>query len=208
MRQHCDPGPGEAALPDPLCPCHHVEPDVAVKNEAGTNERCDKEIDVNPQHVLELNETERGEDQTHGHPLMRIFPLHLHQDHKSERVHGCQHPSPHQYAVGAAEWQDVTVVERPADCCVGVHHHEGDGEDGTAVGGDGDSHDQLAEQPRHPRTHCVTDHCGQVEDEEDHVCCQGVGQQQVTSLPTQGTGQEDARQEERVGYQGGQSDDS
>lgn len=99
------------------------------------------------------------------------------------------------------------VVERPADCRVGVGHHEGDGEDGAAVGGDGDGSEQIAEQPRHLRPHHVADGGGKIENEEEQVGHQRVGHQLVASLPTQGAGQGDARQEDGVGYQGGRGED-
>lgn len=58
MGQQGDPGPGEAVLPDALCPGYHVEPDVAVKNEHSTDESSDKEVNVDPLHVMALNEAE------------------------------------------------------------------------------------------------------------------------------------------------------
>ena len=207
VSQQRDPGPGEAVLPDAMGPRHHVEPNVAEKNERSADECSHKEVEVDPHHVLLLNEAKGDEDQTHSHLLIGIPPLYLHNDHQGERVHGCQHPHPHQNAMGACRWQNVMVTEWPANRSVGVHHHEGDGEDGTAVGGDGDGCDQLTNQPGHVSSGSVTDHHGHVEDEEEHVCCQGVGHQQVTCLLTQGTGQEDACQENGVGQQGGQSDD-
>lgn len=110
VSQQRDPGPGEAALPDAMGPCHHVEPNVAVKNEQSTDERSHEEVDVDPDHVFELNEAEGDEDQTHGHLFLGVSPLHLHHDHQGERVHGRQDPHPHQNAVGAGRWKNVMVM--------------------------------------------------------------------------------------------------
>ena len=184
MSQQGDPGPGKAVLPDALGPRHHVETNVAVKNEAGADEGADEEIDVDPHHVVELNKAQGDEDQTHCHVVMGRAPLYLHQDHKGEGVHSCQNPHPHQDAVGPSRWEDVVIMQRPADCCVGVHHHEGDGENGTAIGGDGESRDQLAQHPRDPSGDGVADEGDQVQDEEEHVRSQGVGHQQVARLLT------------------------
>ena len=197
--QQGDPRPGEAALPDALGPCHHVESNVAVKNEQSTEERRHEEVDVDRHHVLDLNETQRDENQTNSQLLMGIFSPHLHHDHQGERVQGCQNPHPHQDAVGAGRRKKVVVAERPADSSVGVHHHEGDGEDGAAVGGDGDGCEQPTHDPGDLSAHGVADHNGQVEDEEERVSHQGVGHQQVACLLPQGTGQEDACQEDGVG---------
>lgn len=206
VSQQGDPGPGKAALPDALGPRHHVEANVAVKNEAGADERTHEEEDVDPHHVVELNKAQGDEDQTHGHGVMRLAPLCLHQDHKGERVHSCQNPHPHQYAVGPSRWEDVVVMQRPADCCVGVHHHEGDCEHGTAVGGDCESRDQLAQQPGDLNADGVADEQDQVEDEEEHVGSQGVGHQQVARLLTQRMALENAHEEEGVGHQRGHGD--
>lgn len=206
MSQQGDPGPGEAVLPDALGPRHHVQTNVAVKDEAGADEGTHEEEDVDPHHVVELNEAQGDEDQTHRHVVMRRAPLELHQDHKGEGVHRCQEPHPEQYAVGPSRWENVVIMQGPADCCVGVHHHQCDGEDGTAVGGDGESRDQLTQQPRDLSGDIVADEGDQVQDEEEHVCSQGVSHQQVARLLTQRAGQENAYEENRVGHQRGQSD--
>lgn len=206
MSQQGDPGPGEAALPDTLGPRHHVEANVAVKDEAGADEGAHEEVDVDPHHVVELDEAQRDEDQTHRHVVMGGSPLQLHQDHKGDGVHSRQQPHPHQYAVGASRREDVVIMQGPADRCVGVHHHEGDGEDGAAVGGDGESRDQLTQHPGDLSGDGVADERDQVQDEEEHVCCQGVGHQQVAGLCTQRPGQENACEENGIGHQRGQSD--
>lgn len=206
MSQQGDPGSGKAVLPDALGPCHHVEANVAVKNEAGADEGTDEKVDVDPHHVVELNKAQGDEDQTHRHVVVGRGPLYLHQDHKGEGVHSCQKPHPHQYAVGPSRWEDVMIMQRPANCCVGVHHHEGDGENGTAIGGDGEGRDQLTQQPGDLSSDGVAEERDQVQDEEEHVCSQGVGHQQVARLLAQRTGQENAYEENRVGHQRGQSD--
>lgn len=202
-----DAGPGVAALPDALGPRYHVESNVAVQYEQGADERRYEEVNVDRHGVLDLNEAEGDEDQTQRHLLMGAVPLRLHHDHQGERVHGRKQPRAQQYAVGAGRRKDVTVPKRPAHCSIGVHHHEGDGENGTGGGGDRESRDQLAGQPGHGSPHSVARHRGQVQGEEQHVSCQGVGHQQVARLLAQSPGQKDARQEQRVDYQGGQSDE-
>lgn len=99
-------------------------------------------------------------------------------------------------------------MEGPADSSEGVDHHESDGENGTAVGGDEKSREHLTNTPGYVSPHRVSNHCGQVEDEEEYVCGQGVGHQKVTRLLAQGTGAENAYEQNRIGEQGGQSDDS
>lgn len=204
--QQGDPGPGEAVLPDAVRPRHHVEANVAVEDEAGADEGADEEVDVDPHHVVELDEAQRDEDQAHRHVVMGRAPLHLHHYHQGEGVHRRQKPHRHQYAVGPCGRENVVVVQRPADRRVGVHHHEGDGEDGAAVGGDGESRDHLAQQPRDVSGEGVADERDEVQDEEEHVRSQSVGHQQVARLLAQRAGQEDAREENGVGHQRGQGD--
>lgn len=205
MGQQCDTGSGEAALPDTLGPRHHIEPNVAVKNQQGADECCYKEVDVNPYHVY-LNEAKGNEGQTYSHIFVGGSSLHFCHDHQGERAYGCQNPHPNQDAVGAGRWKKFMITEWPTNSSVGIDHHECDGEDGTAVGSDSDSCDQLTDQPGYLSSHNVTNHCGQVEDEEEYVCCQGIGYQQVTRLLAQGTRQKDAHQENRVGQQWGKCD--
>lgn len=99
-------------------------------------------------------------------------------------------------------------MERPVDGGEGVDHHDGDGEDGTAVSSDEEDGHQLTGYPGNAGFQRVDESCGQVEDKEQHVCHQSVGHQQVASFLAQGAKSENATQENRVCNQSGQSDDS
>lgn len=83
VSEHCDPSPGEAALPDALGPCHHVQPDVAVQNETGTDECSHEEIDVYPCCVVELEEAQGDEGQTLVHLLGGVVRILLTHEHES-----------------------------------------------------------------------------------------------------------------------------